>query len=99
MKEDILWTFPVTVIDIEVFFSEQDANREQVKSLLPLLLISVGAGLSPKTVTVIAIASSLADVAQGKNLRGKHALTKADGCNDLATSPSCPPFSSSLILL
>lgn len=99
MKEDILWILLEIVIHIAVFFSKQDANREQVKSVLPLLLISVGAGLSPKTVTVIAIASSLADVAQGKNLRSKHGLAKADGCNDLSTNPSCPPFSSSLLLL
>lgn len=49
--------------------------------------------------TVTAIASSPADVAQGKNLRGKHALAKADRGNDLPTNPSCPPFSSSLLLL
>lgn len=29
----------------------------------------------------------------------KHSLAKADGCNDLSTSPPCPPFSSSLLLL
>jgi len=63
LKEDILWILTEIVIDIAVFFSKQDANREQVKSLLPLLLTSVGAGLNPKTVTVIAIASSPADVA------------------------------------
>lgn len=50
-----------------IIFSKQDASHEQVKSPLPLLLISVGAGLRPETVMGIAIASSPADVAQGKN--------------------------------
>lgn len=48
---------------------------------------------------VIDTASSPADIAQGKNLRGKHAVAKADGCNDLSTNPFCPSFSSSLLLL
>lgn len=95
LKEDILRISLEIVTDIAGFFPKEDDNHEQVKSLL----ISVGAGLSLKTVTVIGIASSPADVAQGKNLRGKHALTKADGCNDLSTNPSYPPFSSSLPLL